>query len=245
MRAPELSPEDISRRLREGLGDAVEDLVISRGQVTAIVAPSSWADAATFVKEDETLACTYFSWLSAIDWSDAGAEDEILESEEEAEEAEVERDAAEQSAREPKSPAPDDPGTTASATHAPGEYRRPSGDVFQVLAWMSSPGRGFGLLLKANLPKEIAKISSLTGVFAGANWHERECAEMFGIEFEGHPNPEKLYLPEEFEGHPLLKTFKLGAREAKPWPGIVDVEEIPEGLEAELDAIARGEGSGE
>jgi NADH-quinone oxidoreductase subunit C len=66
---------------------------------------------------------------------------------------------------------------------------------------------------------------TITGVFAGANWHEREAYEMFGIDFEGHPGLVNLYLPEDFEGHPLLKSFKLPSRIIKPWPGAKDSEE--------------------
>ena len=47
---------------------------------------------------------------------------------------------------------------------------------------------------------------------------------MFGIDFDGHPDLRNLYLPGEFEGHPLRKDFPLLARRVKPWPGIVDVE---------------------
>ena len=64
-------------------------------------------------------------------------------------------------------------------------------------------------------------------VYAGANWHEREAAEMFGIDFVGHPHLTKLYLPGAFEGHPLRKDFPLLSRRVKPWPGIVDVEQMP------------------
>jgi NADH-quinone oxidoreductase subunit C len=67
-------------------------------------------------------------------------------------------------------------------------------------------------------------------VFGGANWHERETNEMFGISFAGHPDLRKMYLPIDFEGHPLRKDFPLLARMIKPWPGIVDVEPLPEGF---------------
>ena len=68
---------------------------------------------------------------------------------------------------------------------------------------------------------------------------------MFGIDFRGHPNLIKLYLPQEFEGHPLRKSFALGAREVKPWPGKVDVEGLPstENVEAAAQAAQQGEGS--
>lgn len=73
--------------------------------------------------------------------------------------------------------------------------------------------------LKIRLEKASPHIPSVTSVYRGANWHERECAEMFGITFEGHPNPKRLYLADDFVGHPLLKDFKLASREYKQWPG--------------------------
>ena len=50
---------------------------------------------------------------------------------------------------------------------------------------------------------------------------------MFGIDFEGNANLTPLYLPDDFVGHPLLKSYPLVAREVKPWPGDVDVEDLP------------------
>ncbi|MEJ7721636.1 MAG: NADH-quinone oxidoreductase subunit C [Ilumatobacteraceae bacterium] len=70
-------------------------------------------------------------------------------------------------------------------------------------------------------------VDSWSRLYAGANWHEREAHEMFGISFTGHPDLRNLYLPGEFEGHPLRKDFPLLARMIKPWPGIVDVEPLP------------------
>ena len=60
---------------------------------------------------------------------------------------------------------------------------------------------------------------------------------MYGIVFDGHPSLRHLYLPSEFEGHPLRKDFPLLAREVKPWPGLVDVEPMP-GDDADDDADA-------
>ena len=61
--------------------------------------------------------------------------------------------------------------------------------------------------------------ATATEVYRGANWHERETHEMFGMIFDGHPNLMPLLLPDGFEGHPLRKEFVLAARVAKPWPG--------------------------
>ncbi|HEY3867172.1 MAG TPA: NADH-quinone oxidoreductase subunit C [Actinocrinis sp.] len=79
--------------------------------------------------------------------------------------------------------------------------------------------RGEGVLIKTRIPNDRPVLPTATGVYRGANWHERETAEMFGIEFEGHPNPVPLLLPDGFEGHPLRKDFILAARVAKAWPG--------------------------
>jgi NADH-quinone oxidoreductase subunit C len=51
---------------------------------------------------------------------------------------------------------------------------------------------------------------------------------MFGIDFDGNMNLAPLYLPDDFIGNPLLKSYPLIAREVKPWPGDVDVEAMPE-----------------
>ena len=64
-----------------------------------------------------------------------------------------------------------------------------------------------------------ARLATLTGVYRGADWHERETYEMFGVVFDGHPDLRPLLLPDGFEGHPLRKDFVLAARVAKPWPG--------------------------
>ena len=75
------------------------------------------------------------------------------------------------------------------------------------------------LLLRTLIPRSEPRVASLAGVFKGADWHERETAEMFGIAFDGHPGPAPLLLHDGFEGHPLRKEFLLQARQDKPWPG--------------------------
>jgi NADH-quinone oxidoreductase subunit C len=75
------------------------------------------------------------------------------------------------------------------------------------------------LLLRTRVPAADPRLPTVTGVFAGASWHERETFEMFGLTFEGHPNLVPLLLPDGFEGHPLRKDFVLAARAAKAWPG--------------------------
>jgi NADH:ubiquinone oxidoreductase subunit C len=100
-------------------------------------------------------------------------------------------------------------------------------DRIEVLATVGDISDGRRVTFSTTLPKESPSISSLVDVYAGANWHEREAHEMFGIEFEGHPNLAHLYLPDQFQGNPLRKSYPLLSREVKPWPGTVDVEKMP------------------
>jgi NADH:ubiquinone oxidoreductase subunit C len=75
------------------------------------------------------------------------------------------------------------------------------------------------LLVRTLIPRDKPVLPTLSELYAGANWHERETHEMFGITFENHPNLLPLLLPDGFEGNPLRKEFILASRVAKPWPG--------------------------
>ncbi|HEU4916393.1 MAG TPA: NADH-quinone oxidoreductase subunit C [Acidimicrobiia bacterium] len=109
-------------------------------------------------------------------------------------------------------------------------------DRIEVLATVGDISEGRRVTFSTTLGKDSPSISSLVGVYAGANWHEREAHEMFGIDFEGHPNLAHLYLPDAFVGNPLRKSFPLLTREVKPWPGTVDVEAMPGGGDEEESA---------
>jgi len=98
---------------------------------------------------------------------------------------------------------------------------------YEILSCLGNVTTGETVVLSTDIAKEDPTIESLIAVFGGADWHEREAAEMLGIEFVGHPNLTHLYLPDSFEGHPLRKIFPLLSREVKPWPGTVDVEDMP------------------
>ncbi len=68
--------------------------------------------------------------------------------------------------------------------------------------------------IKTLLPAEPA-IDSITPFWLGADWHEREIAEMFGVTFTGHPNPKHLLLDDDMTIHPLLKAHPLAPIELK------------------------------
>lgn len=65
------------------------------------------------------------------------------------------------------------------------------------------------LAIKAILPKSAPKLPSSTPVYRAAQWHERECAEMFGITFTGHPDPRNILLPDDWVGHPMRKDYEF------------------------------------
>ena len=99
------------------------------------------------------------------------------------------------------------------------------GDGFRVVCHLADhhPRGVEHLVLRTLVPRERPTLPSVTHLYAGARWHERETHEMFGVDFTA-PDGErleldKLLLPEEFEGHPLRKDFVLASRVAKPWPG--------------------------
>ncbi len=99
----------------------------------------------------------------------------------------------------------------------------PGFDVVTHLLDVSTPGALRGLTLVARVAPD-EPLQSITGVFAGAAWHERETYEMFGIDFAGFDDGSgapirPLLLPDGFEGTPLRKSFQLAARASKPWPG--------------------------
>ena len=104
----------------------------------------------------------------------------------------------------------------------------PKGGGFEIVSHLFSTRHHHNVRLKLELPAEEPHCPTLREVWPGADWHEREANEMFGVVFDGHPHLVKLLLPEQFEGHPLRKDFALMSREAKPWPGAVEGEEIEE-----------------
>jgi NADH-quinone oxidoreductase subunit C len=92
-------------------------------------------------------------------------------------------------------------------------------DGFDVVVQLYSTTRRHQVRVKLAAEAEEPVVPSISDLYPGANWHERETWELFGIRFDGHPQLVKLLLPEQFEGHPLRKDFPLTTRLAKPWPG--------------------------
>ena len=221
--APEVATDDRREALRaifaEHLGDAVLDTSIKPGQGLWIrVATAAWVEAGAVARDKA--GCKYFDFLSAIDWlpSPYGR--------------------YEDSSVDVPFPPPMPDRASAVPGYAGGESR------LQVLASVAKPGTDLRVFLKADVPDDDARVGTWARTYSGAAWHERETHEMFGISFDGNADLRNLYLPTEFEGHPLRKEFPLLARVVKPWPGIVDVEPMPGGDDDDEEPAVDGEGSG-
>jgi NADH-quinone oxidoreductase subunit C len=110
------------------------------------------------------------------------------------------------------------------------EEKTAYGSGLEVLIHLYAPDHAMHVNIHVPVDLDNPTCPSLTNLFGGAIWHERECHEMFGIEFEGHPRLVNLYLPEDFVGNPGLKSFKLPSRAViKEWPGAKDPEEAAAG----------------
>jgi NADH-quinone oxidoreductase subunit C len=109
-----------------------------------------WVSFGEFARR--TLGCGFFSFLTAIDWKDAGLE---------------------------------------------------------VIARVESLDAGFAVVMRTRLEGGAAVCPSLVPVYRGADWMERECFDMFGIRFDGHPDLRRILLADDWEGHPLLKSYAV------------------------------------
>jgi NADH-quinone oxidoreductase subunit C len=97
-------------------------------------------------------------------------------------------------------------------------------DGFAVVVHLYAVQSRAHVLLRTTVARDEPVVPSATTVYPGADWHERETAEMFGITFEGHPDPRPLLLADDLGAHPLRKDFVLAARASTEWPGAVDPE---------------------
>ncbi len=79
----------------------------------------------------------------------------------------------------------------------------------EVVAKVDNLDENIALLLKTRLGPGVTTCLSLTPVYRGADWMERECFDMFGIRFENHPDLRRILLDDAWEGHPLLKSYAV------------------------------------
>jgi len=97
---------------------------------------------------------------------------------------------------------------------------------FEVVYNLYSIRHHHMIRLRAEVPENDPKIQSVTQIWAGADWHERECFDMFGITFNGHPDMRRILMPEDWEGYPLRKDYPLNGPDPEhEWRGLTEVIE--------------------
>jgi NADH-quinone oxidoreductase subunit C len=80
-------------------------------------------------------------------------------------------------------------------------------DHFDIVYHLASVSRGHALTLKVAIPRDDLRMPSVVGLWRGADWHERETYDLFGIVFEGHPNLRRIMMSADWHGHPLRKDY--------------------------------------
>lgn len=90
-----------------------------------------------------------------------------------------------------------------AADHYPREPR------YDVVYHFVSPDNRLRLRIRVHAGGAAPAVPTISGVWASANWQEREVYDLFGIAFTGHPNPTRLIMPEDWEGHPLRKDYPV------------------------------------
>ncbi len=171
--------------------DAVTAFHAYRGDATVVVRPKSLVEVARFLKEDPALQMNFLMDLTAVDYSAFG-----------------------------KHPTP---GFFASS----GVAVKPSTEIPDDEPWPGPPDEGrfvvvyhffstthkHRLRLVVPVEETVAEVDSLSSLWPGADWYEREVWDMFGIRFTGHPNLKRILMYDEFEGHPLRKDYPVKKRQ--------------------------------
>ena len=206
--------QELLARLERELGDGIVESADAFGTLVVRVKPDAWRKAAEVSRSG--LECDYLSFIAGIDWQPAPRE-------------------GEEAGGDTSSPVQPDEMTFGVAGSA---------GRMQVFAHVESTARKWGVTLKTDVDETDPHAESWVPHYPGADWHERETWEMYGVVFDGHPSLRHLYLPSEFEGHPLRKDYPLLARVVKPWPGLVDVEPMPGEETKDAPAAENAEGTG-
>jgi NADH-quinone oxidoreductase subunit C len=111
-------------------------------------------------------------------------------------------------------------------------------DRYEVFYNIVSVERQKRIRLKVRVDEADMRVPSVTDIYRAANWNEREAYDMFGFEFVDHPDPRRMYMPEDFDYHPLRKEFpQLGVPGSLPLP-----PQTPDG-DLTMDPFAAARGS--
>jgi NADH-quinone oxidoreductase subunit C len=145
-----VSPDQARTLINQRFPAAQLEPAVEGAPIGVSVPPDRWSAFALFAKDE--LGCRFFSFLTAIDWKEAGLE---------------------------------------------------------VVVYLDNLDERVRLLARTKLGAGVSTCPSITPVFRGANWMEREAYDMFGIRFEGHPDLRRILLSDDWEGYPLLKSYAV------------------------------------
>jgi NADH-quinone oxidoreductase subunit C len=186
-----MTPASLIQAVEERFPEAVRGRHTYRGDATVLLSRELLLDVARTLKEDPTFQMNFLMDLTAVDFSSFG-----------------------------EKPAP-------AFFASSGVAVRPSPEIPDSDPWPGPPGPArfvvvyhfFSLTLKHRLRLEVAvdeddpEVDSLTSLWYGADWLEREVWDMFGIRFRGHPNLKRILMYDEFVGHPLRKDYAVNKRQ--------------------------------
>ncbi len=112
-------------------------------------------------------------------------------------------------------------------------FREPRFDVVYHLMSIKYRHR---LRIKAQVPEQACSIPSICDIWRTAEWFERECFDMFGIEFKGHPDLRRILMPEDWEGFPLRKDYPVFSDLAeKEWLTFIELKQKAKELRGNND----------
>ncbi|MCK4776822.1 MAG: NADH-quinone oxidoreductase subunit C, partial [Actinomycetia bacterium] len=88
--------------------------------------------------------------------------------------------------------------------------------TFKLIYLIENVKEGLSCFLETEISRNKGSIDSVVSIWKGANWHEREVFDLFGVNFKKHPDLRRILLPEDWEGYPLRKDYKDSEMEKRP-----------------------------
>jgi len=177
--------------IRQRFPDAVSASYAFRGDATVVLRRNFLVEVARFLKEDPALEMNYLMDVTAVDYSTFG-----------------------------ERPAPAFFASSGVSVRPSGQIRDedpwpgpPDQSRFAVVYHFYSMAHKHRLRVVVPVDEANAEVDSLTSLWPGANWLEREVWDMFGIAFAGHPELKRILMYEGFEGHPLRKDYPVKKRQ--------------------------------
>ena len=192
-----MTADELIQAVKDRFPHAAKASHSHRGDATVILSGEFLLEVARTLKEDPALQMSFLMDLSAVDFSTFGAKPSPAFF------------ASSGVTVKPSPAIPDQdpwPGPPAGSAR------------FMVVYHFYSLPLKHRLRLEVPLDEADAEVDSLTPLWAGANWLEREVWDMFGIRFRGHPNLKRILMYDEFVGHPLRKDYPVNKRQPLTGP---------------------------